>query len=206
MLLALVDAKYRFIWASLGAPGNTHDSTYFQSNSLWDEINAGKVLPDKNCVVDGVETPPVILGDGASPLRSWIMKLHGDAVLTPEKAYFNYRLSRARMITEGTFGKLKGRFRVLFRKCEGKKETVKIMGLACVILHNLCIDKEDMIPRKFDLSYDHITIKRRDRAELRDMLNLTNSRLKNYDTGRGEGVKVREAITKAFLDEKNRSS
>ena len=34
------------------------------------------------------------------------------------------------------------------------------------------------------------------------MLNLTNSRLKNYDTGRGEGVKVREAITKAFWDEK----
>ena len=66
--------------------------------------------------------------------------------------------------------------------------------------------KEDIIPRKFDLSYDHITNKARDRAELRDMLNLTNSRLKNYDTGRGEGVKVREAITKAFLDEKNRSS
>ena len=30
----LVDANYRFIWASLGAPGNTHDSTYFQSTSL----------------------------------------------------------------------------------------------------------------------------------------------------------------------------
>ena len=49
VLLALVDAKYRFIWASLGAPGNTHDSTYFQGTSLWDEINAGNVLPDKNC-------------------------------------------------------------------------------------------------------------------------------------------------------------
>ena len=86
--------------------------------------------------VDGVETPPVILGDGAFPLRSWIMKPHGDAVLTPEKAYFNCRLSRARMITECAFGKLKGRFRVLFRKCESKKETVKIVGLACVVLHN----------------------------------------------------------------------
>ena len=150
--------------------------------------------------VDGVETPPVILGDGAFPLRSWIMKPHGDAVLTPEKACFNYCLSRARMITEGAFSKLKGKFRVLFRKCESKKETENY-----IIWHNLCIEKEDIIPRKFDLSYDHITNKPRDRAELRDMLNLTNSRLKNYDTGRGEGVKVREAITKAFLDEKNRS-
>ena len=34
VLLALVDAKYRFIWASLGVLGNTHDSTYFQSTSL----------------------------------------------------------------------------------------------------------------------------------------------------------------------------
>ena len=29
ILLALVDAKYRFIWASLSAPGNTHYSTLF---------------------------------------------------------------------------------------------------------------------------------------------------------------------------------
>ena len=42
----------------------------------------------------------------------------------------------------------------------------------------------------------------RDGAERRDMLNLTKSRLKNYDTGRDEGVKVTEAITKAFWDEK----
>ena len=174
-----------FISASLVAPGNTHNSTYFQSISLWDEINAVKVLTDKNCVVDGAETPP-----------------DGDAVLTPEKGYFNYCLSRARMITKGAFGKLKRRFRVLFCKCESKKETVKIVGLACVVLHNLCIDKEDILPRKFDLSYDHATNKCRDRAELRDILNLTNSRLKNYDTRRREGVKFREAISKASWDEK----
>ena len=95
------------------------------------------------------------------------MKLHGDAVLTPEKAYFNYRLSCTTMIAEGAFGKLKERFRVLFRKCESKKETVKNMGLACVLLHNLGVDKEDIIPRKFDLSYDHETNKRRDSAELK---------------------------------------
>ena len=199
--LVLVDAKYRFIWASLGAPGNTHDSTCFQSTSLWDEINADKVLPDKNCVIDGVETQPVIWDNGAFLLGSWIVKPHGDAVLTPENTYFNYCLSRARMLMEGVFGKLEGRFRVLFCKCESKKGTVKVMGLACAVLHSLCIGKDDIIPREFDLSYDHLTNEHRSRAELRDMLNLTNSRLKNYDTGRGEGVKVRKAITKGFLDE-----
>ena len=57
------------------------------------------------------------------------------------------------MITEGAFGKLLGKFRVLFRKCKSKKKTVNIMGLACVVLRNLCIDKEDIIPKKFNLSY-----------------------------------------------------
>ena len=72
MLLALADAKHRFIRANLGAPGNTYDSTYFQSTSPRDEINASKVLPDKNCIVDGVEASPVIFGrHGAFPLRSW---------------------------------------------------------------------------------------------------------------------------------------
>ena len=60
--------------------------------------------------------------------------------------------------------------------------------------------------RHYNQENDHVTNKRRDRAERRDMLNLNNSILKNYDTGRGEGVKVREAIRKAFWDGKNRNS
>ena len=37
VLLTLVDAHYRFIWVSIEAPGNTHDSTYFQSTLLWEK-------------------------------------------------------------------------------------------------------------------------------------------------------------------------
>ena len=74
------------------------------------------------------------------------------------------------------------------------------MGLTWVALHSLYLNKEEIW--KFDLSCDHVSNKRRDRAELRDMLNLTNSRLQNYDTGRGEGLKVKVVITKAFWDEK----
>ena len=179
-LLGLFDANYRFIWASLGAPGNTHDSAYFQSISLWDDITSRKTVPGQVVEVNGVEIPPIILGHGAFPLQSWMMKPHEDAVLTQEKAYFNFCLSWPRIVTEGAFDKLKGRFRVLHCKYKTNKETVKIMGLACVILHNLCMDKEDFIPRKFDLTFDHMTNKRRDRTELRDILHLTNSNRPNY--------------------------
>ena len=78
------------------------------------------------------------------------------------------------MFTEGTSGKLKGRFRVLYHNFQSNKETIKIMGLACVVLHSFCIDKGGFIPRKFDLTFDHMTNKRRDRKELPDILHLTN--------------------------------
>ena len=59
-IIGLVDANYRFIWTSLGAPGNTHDSTHFQCTSLW-----GKTLPGQVVEINGEEIPPIILGDGA---------------------------------------------------------------------------------------------------------------------------------------------
>ena len=46
---------------------------------------------------------------------------------------------------------------------------------------------------------DHMTNKRRDRAELRDIVHL-----KNYaDTGRDHGIKIQNAITEIFWDEKS---
>ena len=74
VLLALVDAHYRFIWASIGAPGNTHDSTYFQSTSLWEKITKGELIPSKVQKIDDIEISPQILSDDAFSLRSWLMK------------------------------------------------------------------------------------------------------------------------------------
>ena len=101
------------------------------------KITKGELIPSKIETVDDIEIPPQIVGNGAFPLRSWLMKSYGDAVLTPDKRYFNHRSRTSRMATEDTFGKLKGRFQILHRKRESNKETIKIMGFACVILHNI---------------------------------------------------------------------
>ena len=57
----------------------------------------GKTMRDVN-------VPPLIVGDSAFPLRSWLLKPYTNAVLTPQQHYFNYRLSRARMVTEAAYG------------------------------------------------------------------------------------------------------
>ena len=88
-LLVLVDPKYCFIWASVGAPGNIHDSTLFQSTSLREKITAGSILPPSVLEIEGQAIPRLILGDGAFPMRTWIMKSSGDAILNKQKRYFN---------------------------------------------------------------------------------------------------------------------
>ena len=68
ILMVLADAEYRFIWASVGAPGNTNDSTLLQSTDLWRKIIEGDFIPNVAQKIEDVEIPPLILGDGAFPL------------------------------------------------------------------------------------------------------------------------------------------
>lgn len=41
ILRALLDDRCCFTWVSVGAPDNTHESTFFQSTDNWDRIEAG---------------------------------------------------------------------------------------------------------------------------------------------------------------------
>ena len=115
VLMALVDSNYRFIWGSCGFPGNSNDSVIFQSTNLWNSIQE-EMLPNVGKQVGKVNIPPLIIADSAFPLRTWLMKPYTDAVLSPQQKYFNYRLSRARVVTECAYGQLKGRWRVLYKK------------------------------------------------------------------------------------------
>lgn len=100
-----MDAKYRFLWASCGFPGNSHDAVIFRT-SIWSDIKEGKFLPDFSQFEQGIFVPPLLLADLAFPMEAWLMKPYSNAVLTKQQRYFNYRLSRARMVVEGAYGQL----------------------------------------------------------------------------------------------------
>ena len=176
--MALVDSNYRFIWGSWGFPGNSHNAIIFQFTELWSNIKDNDIIPLIGKNVGSMLIPPLILGDSAFPFQTWLMKPFTNAVITPKQSNFNYRLSRARMVTEGAYGQLKGRWRVLLRKCESTQEKIKAL----------------------DLTFDPATNGRRARARVRELLQMKSCE-KMRDTSH-QADKIRNALAKKLWLEK----
>ena len=196
--MGLVDSHYRFLWGSCGFLGNSHDAVIFRSMDLWNPIKEG-FIPMIGKTVRDVTVPPLIVGDSAFPLRSWLLKPYTNAVLTPQQHYFNYRLSGAHMVTEAAYGQLKGRWRVLFRKNESSRDQARITTLACMVLHNTCIMQGDVTSTKLDLSLDESGGKR-NRDEFRKLPRM-RSCLSMMDASR-EAARIRAALCKKLWLEK----
>lgn len=139
ILLALVDADYRFLWVNVGANGSSGDAQIFNNSDLRDSIITGGIgfPPPEPLPRDDQPTPYFIVGDDAFGLRTWLMKPHSKRNLTDPERIFNYRLSRARRIVENAFGILSQRFGCLLTTLRQDPETVNSIVMACVVLHNL---------------------------------------------------------------------
>ena len=173
VLMAMIDSRYRFIWGSCGFPGNSHDAIIFQSTALWEKLKGDDFIPDIGHKVADITIRPLVIGDSTFPFQPWLLKPYTNAILTEKQRYFNYRLSRARMVTEGAYGQLKGRWSVLLRKNESEPFQVKTTTLACMVLHNVCIEKGDTICSKLNLTRDPRSNEKRDCQAIRDALEMT---------------------------------
>ena len=101
----------------------------------------GNALPDIKKLLKRstreVQLSPILLGDSAFPHHSWLQKL-----FAKKESHFNYYLNRARMVTECAFGQLKERWRLLYWKKEVSQHPLRMSVLACIVLHNMCIEKK----------------------------------------------------------------
>ena len=139
VLMAAVDADYRFLWCSVGYPGSSSDAGIFQRSRLRRALERGTlgVPPDEPLPGDDRHIPYFFVGDDAFPLRQWLMKPFPLRFLTPGQRIFNYHLSRARRIVENAFGILANRWRCLLTNmAQEPRNTIKIV-LGCVTLHNV---------------------------------------------------------------------
>lgn len=127
ILFAVVDPEYNFTYLCIGGNGRAGDA------AIWDECALKQAL-ENNAL--NLAPHHVLVADDAFPLKPYIMKPYSKKKCTEAERIFNYRLSRARRISENAFGILSWRFRIFQRPIELKVDTIdKVIWAACS-LHN----------------------------------------------------------------------
>lgn len=87
-----------------------------------------------------------IVGDGAYSIREWLLIPYKDyGNLNHAEVNFNKKFCGTRVYIENAFGLLKGRFRQLFEVHMHSVDKINKFIIACCVLHNFCIDKNDLL-------------------------------------------------------------
>ena len=136
---AVVDYRYRFMNVYTGWPGSVHDARVFAHSSLYKLGTTNRLFPDTKQVIEGTEVPVYIVGDSAYPLLTWLMKpFPHNSNLSREQRRYNYHISRARIVVENCFGRLKARWRRLLKRMDVNVDHIPNIITACYVLHNIC--------------------------------------------------------------------
>lgn len=110
VLLAVVDHDYCFTMVDIGSYGRNSDSGIFLKSAFGrrlyrDTMNVPPASPLEGMPELG-NMPYCLVGDEAFPLTTFLMRPFPGRGLTGDQRIFNYRLSRARRISENAFGLL----------------------------------------------------------------------------------------------------
>ena len=144
VLQGIVDSNLKFLHASVGYPGSIHDSRVLRLSGIYDQAESEQILSAPIRDLGGTNIRPLIVGDSAYPLSSWLIKPYQDRGHLPrDERKFNVKLSALRSVVERAFGMLKGRWRIVMKKIEQKVPNVTKATIAACVLHNICISLND---------------------------------------------------------------
>ena len=140
IMQAVVDCYYLFRDIVVGWPGSVHDARVLSNSGIFKKANANELFSEvQSKQIGDNDIHPLILGDPAYPLLSWLMKPYPETGNTPRiERLFNCRLSRARMTAENTFGRWKGRLIRFTKRVDMEASSLSTIVAASCILHNIC--------------------------------------------------------------------
>ncbi|XP_059099247.1 uncharacterized protein LOC131893283 [Tigriopus californicus] len=175
LLLALVDAEYRFMYVDIGAPGGSNDSGVMKVSNLQSALDNGNLnLP--------VEKHPLgvdyhFIGDDAFGFTTRLVKPYLSRGLTAQQRIFNYRFSWTRRVVENAFGIMSSKFRVLrtanHQNYENCVKTIK----AVTVLHNLLLKPHEIITADAEgSSYENCSIMDRIQSQCGNRTGTTEAR------------------------------
>ncbi|KAJ8914039.1 hypothetical protein NQ315_017558 [Exocentrus adspersus] len=130
----------RFTMVDIGAYGSQSDGGIFKASVFGNKLEKNDFnIPEMKVLTrNNIEMPYFLVADEAFPLKQYIMRPYGGKNLTKIQRIYNYRLSRARQVSENTFGILVTRWRILKTTINAKPENVDNIIKAVTVLHNFC--------------------------------------------------------------------
>ena len=134
ILQSTVDHAGRFMDVYVGWTGRVHDARVFSNSTLYHKGQSNSLFPSVRESIGGRNVPLVVLGDPAYPLLTWLMKAFpNNGQLSQQQKHFNYSLSRARVVVEHCYGRLKGRWRCLLKRLDvDVNDASKVVAARCV--------------------------------------------------------------------------
>ncbi|XP_068726261.1 uncharacterized protein [Montipora capricornis] len=140
VMLALVGPDYKFLYVDVGARGAASDAQIYNNSELKACMEDNSIgFPDPEILPRDNQDPIpfFVVGDDAFALNTYMMKPFARRGLHLDEMIFNYRLSRARRVSENAFGILANRFQILLTTMQHAPSTVKLIVETCCLLHNL---------------------------------------------------------------------
>ncbi|KAL4089516.1 hypothetical protein QTP88_024537 [Uroleucon formosanum] len=140
VLLALVDAQYKFIAVDIGTYGKNSDGGILSHSNMGKALEKNKMnIPsDRELPGTNEKLPYVIIGDEAFPLKNYLLRPYPSPQIyeDEQKKVFNERLLRARKVVEDAFGQITAKFRIYCRRLKALPQNADKIVMTTCILHN----------------------------------------------------------------------
>ncbi|XP_042299789.1 protein ANTAGONIST OF LIKE HETEROCHROMATIN PROTEIN 1-like [Sceloporus undulatus] len=136
ILQVTCDHNGKYIDLYCGHSGINHDSFVLQESSIYHALKAGLYVPGcPTLTIKGQQVGPLLLGDSGYPIKPFLL-IPFKVGHSRREGVYNKRLSRARIVVERSFGRLKSRFQALLKGLDLSVENLPSAILTC-ILHNI---------------------------------------------------------------------
>ena len=133
ILQRIVDVHCKFWDYEFGWAGNLHDWVIFQVTKIERACMEGRLYPYK------------LIRDAIYPIKPWMYCpfKRRKTKLSQIQENWNFVQSSTRMYIKRAFRILKGRWRIIMKRCDVLLRSVPDLVVTCIVLHNLCITMND---------------------------------------------------------------
>ena len=143
-----------------GNYGSNNDSGVFRNPTTGKRFFENRMnLPDPEVKINDCsrnKIPYYLVGDEAFLLQPWILRRYLGKNIFVEDPIFNYRLSRARLVIENSFGILAARWRIFLQPIQSNVKNVNAIVRAAICLHTFLrqTNSAAYYPKGFTDTYD----------------------------------------------------